>query len=82
LPSLFEDHGIEFGAGQECQQDGADAGQKFDPTLIAAEYRHPKRGAEDELRRRTDANFGERGRNPEPKRQQARDQRQCYPQRE
>ena len=54
LPFQSEHGGIELGAGEEGEDDGAKPGQKFDPGFVGAEDRRTDSGAADELGDRAD----------------------------
>ncbi len=81
LPFELEHHRIELGAGEERQDDRADAGEEFDPGLVGPEQRRADGGAEDQLRHGADHDFGQRGRDAEPDREEARDQSEAQPER-
>ncbi len=79
LPFPLEYSGIELRAGEKGEDDGAESGEKLDPRFVSAEQSGPDGGADDQLSNGAYDDFGERGRDAQPDRQQRRDQRQTQP---
>jgi hypothetical protein len=79
LPLQFENHRIKFRSSQEGQNDRADAGEKLDPRLVRAQQGRSDGGADDQLGDRPNNDLGQSGGNPQPDREQARDQREAQP---
>ena len=76
LPLGAEHGGIQFCARQEGQHDGAGARQERDPLRLGIQHTAAHQRADNELRNRTDYDFGERRRDAQPVGRQNRKQRQ------
>src|SRR5580704_8696041 len=81
LPLEPEDLWIELRARKKGQNDSPDAGQKLDPRLVGPEHGRADDGTDNQLSNRTNDDFRQCGRDPEPNRKQARDKRETQPQR-
>jgi hypothetical protein len=60
--------GIELGASEKSENDGARARKNFDPRLLGAEYDGAEGGPDDQLRDGADDDLGQRSGDPEPNR--------------
>ena len=76
LPLGAEHGGVQLGARQEGQHDSAGARQEGDPLRLGIQDTAAHQRADNELRNRTDYDFGERRRDAQPVGRQNRKQRQ------
>jgi len=74
FPFRPEDLGIEFGAGEKGENDGARTGEKADPACLTTQFRVNEEGANHQLGHGADDNLTEGSGDPEPDRNQRCDQ--------